>query len=340
MATILLLDALYPPDPDQLVRDLDSVGADGVAIYCWRPDGKGGVDVGNWTPAYAPRLRRARKRLLGIVVPPPTGGDIGAMLDAVAAMGLLPGDPVSNDLEDPNLPPAGWEEAFDAEQARRGYPDLDYGTRSNLGRYVPDRENWLADWLLTGRLDPRPVLQPGQAARQFANSIPINGSEYDASIVDASVFPLPVSGGVDMQPIICTSNSDGDPHGKGAIYLLLAHPLSDGTWFPDPAGRKRYIPDVATTGVVEKYLPLVTVDPFLLDRIEEAEPYTTGQYPRVDPVAALELLQAVKTEVDAVQAALQAGGAPPAPADLSKVYEQLGALGKHLGVDVTTGQPS
>jgi lysozyme len=55
--------------------------------------------------------------------------------------------------------------------------------------------------------------------------------------------------------------------------------------------------------------------------------------------ALLARLDALKTELDAVRtavAALSGGG----PVDLSKVYAELANLGKHLGVDVTTGAPS
>jgi hypothetical protein len=56
-------------------------------------------------------------------------------------------------------------------------------------------------------------------------------------------------------------------------------------------------------------------------------------------VAAASQLTAVKSELDQVQAAIAAasGGLLPAPIDLTKVYAELGTLGKHLGVDVATG---
>jgi hypothetical protein len=55
--------------------------------------------------------------------------------------------------------------------------------------------------------------------------------------------------------------------------------------------------------------------------------------------AARDQVAAVKSELDQVQAAIAAasGGLLPAPPDLSKVYAELGTLGKHLGVDVATG---
>jgi adhesin HecA-like repeat protein len=49
-------------------------------------------------------------------------------------------------------------------------------------------------------------------------------------------------------------------------------------------------------------------------------------------------IAALKTELDAIRAALQGSGG--AAVDLTKVYAQLANLGKHLGVDVTTGNPT
>ncbi len=185
----LILDTLYPPSPDQLIADLNAVGADGAAVYVWRPGG-----VGTWTPAHVRAMRAAGKICWPIVVPATDGGDINGQLGAAQAFGFTSG-PISANLELPNLPDPAWEERFDAAAAAASFTDLDYGTRYNLGLYQPDDRDWIAEWIRTGVLEPLPTLPAGRAAWQFVNDIAINGHQYDASVVD-------LGGDLDMDPTL------------------------------------------------------------------------------------------------------------------------------------------
>lgn len=182
MADKLILDALFPPPPTQLIADLEAVGADGAAVYVWRPGG-----VGTWTSVHVAALRAAGKLAFPIIVPEPGGGDINGMLGAARAFGFE-GGPITIDLEPPNLPPAAWEENFDSASASLGFEGFDYGTSADLGLYQPDNASWLADWLRTGQLQPLPAIPPGRTGLQFVNDITINGHQYDASMVASSVF--------------------------------------------------------------------------------------------------------------------------------------------------------
>jgi hypothetical protein len=192
MSQILMLDALFPPGPGQLIADLDSVGAVGVFVYVSRPGG-----VGNWTPIHVQVLRNAGKRVIPIIVPAPGGEDPHALLQQANNFGFISG-PITLDLEPPNLPPAAWEEQFDAAARAAGFTDFDYGTPSNLGLYQPDDAEWKATWIRTGQLQPLPPLPgPPYKGWQFVNNIVINGSQYDASVIDDSIFggtqPMPIS---------------------------------------------------------------------------------------------------------------------------------------------------
>ena len=159
----LILDALYPPSPDLLVSDCLSLGAGGCFAYVWRPGATGGVDIGNWTPAHVDALRRAGLWSGPIVVPPAQGIDYAYLLSQVRYFGFG-ASTITLDLEAPNLPPAGWEEGFDAFFRTQGYRDLDYGTASDLGRYAPDDPDWRARWLRTGSCAPCPCAPPGCAS--------------------------------------------------------------------------------------------------------------------------------------------------------------------------------
>lgn len=194
---VLILDALYPPSPDQLVSDCIALGAGGCFAYVWRPDGQGGIDIGNWTPAHVDALRRAGLWSGPIIVPPASGIDYAILLAAVRSFGFID-SAVTLDLEDPNLPPAEWEEGFDAFMAAAGYRDLDYGNSTDLGRYQPDDPEWLARWIRTGMLRPLPTRPPGVRAWQFVNDvIAPSGTWYDASVADPSAL---LGGGADVTP--------------------------------------------------------------------------------------------------------------------------------------------
>lgn len=179
---MLFLDALFPPAPSQLVADCKAVGAAGCFAYVFRPGG-----IGNWTPAHVLALAESGLFSCPIIVPPVNGGDISTLIQAVKNFGFS-GGPITLDLETPNLPPSGWEEQFDAAVAANGFIDFDYGNTTDLGKYQPDNDKWVAEWLRTGTLNPIPVLPSGWQGWQFVNDITINGSQYDASVIDTELF--------------------------------------------------------------------------------------------------------------------------------------------------------
>jgi hypothetical protein len=239
-----MLDALFPPaNPDQLIADMNAVGAQACLVYCWRPGG-----IGSWTPAHVSKLLSAGKLVAASVVPFPGGGPVVEQLNAVRAMGIAPPSPVSADLEPPGLPPSSWEEAFDAEVRARGYKDFDYGTSGNLGLYQPDPEGqWLASWLRTGVLNPIPSLPGGRySAWQFVNDVPINGTQYDVSVVSQGVFTgvgsLGGSNSYMYHPTIPGRIDDFVVGTNDAIYhlfgVLLGNPGSYPSieWWGSPGG--------------------------------------------------------------------------------------------------------
>ena len=178
----LLLDALFPAPPLSLVMDCQAVGARGAFAYVSRPGG-----VGSWTPAHVAALRAAGLVSIPIIVPPPAGADPGALLSLVRAFGFERG-PITLDLEPPNLPPASWEEQFDAATAAAGFVDFDYGTDSNLALYQPDDAHWRAAWIESGTLAVIPDLPPGLDGWQFVNDVVIRGTFYDVSVISDRIL--------------------------------------------------------------------------------------------------------------------------------------------------------
>src|SRR5215467_4772333 len=99
MSTILLLDAAFPPSPDQWVRDMDMVGAQGGAIYVW------GSFI-NYSKAHVDAARAAGKQVLPIIVPgdsPPPP----PLYAAAEPYGITSG-PIVYDIESGSMPASSW----------------------------------------------------------------------------------------------------------------------------------------------------------------------------------------------------------------------------------------
>lgn len=79
---------------------------------------------------------------------------------------------------------------------------------------------------------------------------------------------------------------------------------------------------------------LATGRPPIVARLEQKVDQLLALAKAADVTAAL---TALKAELDGIQNVLQSGTGTGVPIDLSRLYAQLGNLGKHLGVDVTTG---
>ena len=192
---MIILDALFPPAPEQLVRDCQAVGASGCWLYVLRQAADGTpLGTGSCSPAHASALQAAGLLAPGIVVPGNVPPDPADAIRAARAFGITP--VLAADFETFSEPPPAWEDALEAAAAAAGYRELSYGPASELGVYDPGEPGWLARWLQTGVLDPIPALPAGQLAWQFVHDVVINGSTYDVSVVDPSLF----SGGDDMLP--------------------------------------------------------------------------------------------------------------------------------------------
>lgn len=184
MTQLLMLDAAYPPLPDQLNADCDAVGAGGVFAYLWGP-------IVNWTPDHVTLMRAHGKIVIPIIVPGNFPGDPINMLHALPLWGFHDG-PVMFDFETNSEPALVWWKWAQDTLAAGGYHAEPYGTTPILGIYDPTDDDWVAEWIRTGVLDPIPNLPPNWEAWQFVNDITINGHQYDASVINPDalgVFP-------------------------------------------------------------------------------------------------------------------------------------------------------
>lgn len=185
MALIGMLDALDPPaDPAQLVRDVKAAQCAGAFAYVWRPGG-----VGTWTLAHVEALRAAALAAVPVVVAPGAGGNVYTeLLNAARSWGFAAGALVC-DMESPyNLPPASWWLQLVDTARAAGYRPIKYGNAGDVGSYANGDGWWLARYVQHSWY-PRPgALPPGAVAWQYANLVSVNGTTYDASICDASIF--------------------------------------------------------------------------------------------------------------------------------------------------------
>lgn len=182
----LLLDAAYPPSPQQWIADMDAVGAAGGFVYVWGP-------ITRYSQQHVVAARNARKIVVPIVVPGNTWPSTISIVQSLQSYGFTSG-PVMVDLEAGSLPPNIGLVSFASAMMPLHYQVDRYGNISTLGAYAPEGQDWIADWIRTGVLDPLPTLPAGWQSWQFVNDININGSQYDASMV-ADTF---VTEGTDM----------------------------------------------------------------------------------------------------------------------------------------------
>lgn len=174
--THLLLDAAFPPNPQQWIADMNAVGADGGFVYVYGP-------LTNYTAAHVSTARDDGKIVLPIIVPGNAWPASFTLISALRSYGFADG-PVIVDLETNSLPPDQGLVSFAAYASASGFQVDRYGNQSMLGKYTPEGEDWIADWIRTGQLNPLPTLPQGWHSWQFVNDVVINGSQYDASIVD------------------------------------------------------------------------------------------------------------------------------------------------------------
>jgi len=201
---ITILDVAYPSTPDQLVADLQAIGAHGCAGYV--------LDLAlepptTWTPAHAQALEQAGLIFLPIVTP----GDLPP--PAAGCWGWWSGSgPIALDLEAGSTPAGAWVQAWcQAVRARGGSPGL-YGGTAIQPAYggLGFGWRWLASWVTT-----HPTTLPaGYAAWQWTDQMWIHGRRYDASIFDEGVFELAT-----IDDVLTLANAINDRTGQ--IWNLL-----------------------------------------------------------------------------------------------------------------------
>jgi len=186
---VILLDALFPPDPGQLIADCQRHGAGGCWVYAARRDAAGDdAGIGSWTADRVQAMRGAGLHTPAIIVPGNHPGDAGAMLDGVLQLGLEP--IVAFDLEPTSLPPGDWLAGAIATTRARGWKALRYGDADVLAGYPGGDGDWLShrsDLIVrSGSVLPVPALPSGSVAWQYV--VEVDGGQYDASVVDPALF--------------------------------------------------------------------------------------------------------------------------------------------------------
>lgn len=188
MSDAIWLDALFPPSPDDLVRDMDEAGAEAVAIYVLRRDALGGVlSGGGWTVAHVERVQAAGKYVVPIVVPGnrPPETDWNDALDHAHAFGV-PTSFIVLDLETFSFPPVAWVRGFIDHAHAAGWKVLRYGDTAALAGYPPADGDWISHGagilVRSGSYRPAPKLPDGLAADQYAVGAFISNHAYDVSV--------------------------------------------------------------------------------------------------------------------------------------------------------------
>lgn len=240
----LLLDAAFPPSPQQWVADMNAVGADGGFVYVYGP-------LTNYTSQHVATARGAGKVVLPIIVPGNSWPSFTTLLQALRGYGFAEG-PVIIDLESGSLPPNTDLVSFAQFMLANGYRVDRYGNQSVLGTYSPENDDWIADWIRTGQLQPLPTLPVGWHSWQFVNDITVNGSQYDASIVsDEFIGADQVLQGND--PIVEEFRAE-----LADIRSMLADGQRLGTSF-DPNGAPTYTAEPAWNNAMMSAIKAISV---------------------------------------------------------------------------------
>jgi hypothetical protein len=191
----LMLDALNPPAPDQLVRDMEELGAAGIGMYVFRRNANGiDMGVGTWTAAHVDAVQRSGRFVLPIHVPGnnPQPGDPGTVLMRIRAFGVaLP--VVAIDIETNSFPSHAWVSGAIKEYHAASYRVWRYGDRTPLQDYPAADDDWISHGYLlvySNRVSPRPALPGGLAADQYSVGVLHNGHEYDASVVNLDLVQI------------------------------------------------------------------------------------------------------------------------------------------------------
>lgn len=198
MAEWLMLDALNPPNPAALVNDCRSVGAKAVALYVLRRNAVGGMlGVGTWTSAHVAACNDAGIATLPIIVPGsnPDAGDALHAIGAAKQYGVRTRAMVA-DIETLSFPSFAWVQSYGGSVRAAGWKALRYGDVGPLANYPALDGDWISHGKIPvrdGVIFPMPALPSGCVADQYAVNCVINGHQYDASVIDSSVFGATVA---------------------------------------------------------------------------------------------------------------------------------------------------
>lgn len=179
MSQVLVVDAAFPPAPEQWVTDMDEIGAQGGAVYVY-----GGFT--NYTADHVKAAQAAGKHVVPIIVPgnaPPPP----PLYAAAAPYGLTSGLLVY-DIEVNSEPGPAWVQQAVDEANAAGWNAGVYCNQSLRSTYAAGWF-WLTQWpYAAGIWQPVPTLVEGASAWQYAHDVSINGSLYDVSIFDEALF--------------------------------------------------------------------------------------------------------------------------------------------------------
>jgi hypothetical protein len=214
----LMLDAAFPPSPDQWVADMNSVGASVGAVYVYGP-------AANYSQAHVAAARSAGKMVLPIIVPgnaPPPPPLYGA----AEPYGIISG-PLIYDVETGSLPGLSWIDAAISAANVAGWNAGTYCTEELRASYPP---GW---WWRAGTghsgggyvgVYPPPAwaLAAGASAQQYDYDVRFpSGAHYDVSVVDLALWGLvspPASAVEEVEMRVLTARR---PDGGSDVYCLL-----------------------------------------------------------------------------------------------------------------------
>jgi len=203
MAEILMVDALNPPDPDQLVADMRSVGARAVAMYLLRRDATGKMmDTGTWTVQHVAAVQSSGRAVLPILVPgsAPGPNDMALAIQIASSAGIVK-SAIAVDIEQFSFPAPQWLTDAVKLAHSAGWRVIRYGDVGPLGSYPVADGDWVSHGKITvtrNQIAPMPSLPSGVVADQYSVGCVVNGSEYDASVADTAIWgdvsPLALEG--------------------------------------------------------------------------------------------------------------------------------------------------
>lgn len=252
-STGLILDALNPPSPTELVADLEQVGAVGFAFYVLRRSADGGLlDNGTVTKAHIDAVQESGRFAFPICVPGnnPQPDDAKRAIDNALAMDVDTWLMIF-DLESFSFPPHQWLADAIVTCHHNTWMAGKYGDTNVVVQYVLSDGDWFSHGRITVRrnqLQPIPALPVDGIGDQYTVGVIWNGHEYDGSVFDLDFLTAATHGPgpTDNPP---SSNDGGERRksmtreGWAALFrfmfaLLMRNPGDTG--LKDPVSGKTY----------------------------------------------------------------------------------------------------